>query len=574
MRNRISCIWFLTDDVLDPIRLEAPERVREALLTAGELEPPTDYKSVLKSEWIYRRAWRYRGSFDALTEGKRAVMSIDGLSGAWEIRLNGQKAASGSAVSMETEVTSLLRPGRNDVDIVFLPPDSRELQPEIGFSGACQMKYVEGVVIRDFQMATAPDGSRVAKVTTDATEAVACDFQFTLSGKTARMENTIRKQLSPGVESHDLIPFEEPVQDDRVRVGLQLLVDGKTSDDSVFMEYAAQNAATARGFRAADEFSIAQTKRAGGNAVCSPESAARRMLAADCNLQFMPFVAPLDCRALCAMPDIDSLMALLGGDVSAFDRNAAWRLTGSSRESFEEIRARIGADVPNLRALTRYARYYQAIDLRARAEFARLRGEPFMLDDVFDRQVRCASPALFDGSAPRPAFFALADAWKKHHAFAQPPEAYPADGITNIPIYAVSDEQRHPVTVSATVYRPDGQDTVSASFPVNVFTPGVAGRICAEIPENDYVIVRTRVVSRGFTLSSSDTVVARDARILTHLPLAQLAIDGNEVKNVSTTAALGVAVAGADFFGAILPGERVVLSHPADRQVEGLNVVI
>ena len=574
MRNRISCIWFLTDDVLDPIRLEAPERVRDALLTAGELEPSTDYKSVLKSEWIYRRAWRYRGSFDALADGKRAVLSIDGLAGAWEIRLNGQKAASGSGVSAEAEVTDLLRPGRNDVDVIFLPPDPRELRPEIGFSGACQMKYVEGVVIRDFQMATAPDGSRVAKVTTDAKEAVACDFVFTLSGKTARQEKTIRKLLSPGVESHDFIPFEAPVQDDRVRVALQLLVEGKNSDDSAFMAYSDQSAMPARGFRVTDEFSITQTKRAGGNTVCAPESEARRLQAADSNLAFMPYVAPLDRRALCAMPDIDSLMTLLGGDVSAFDRDAAWRLTGSNRASFEEIRARIGTDIPNLRVLTRYARYYQAIDLRTRAEFARLRGEPFMLDDVFDRQVRCASPALFDGSVPRPAYFALMDAWRKHHAFAQPPESYPADGITNIPIYAVSDELKYPVTVNATVYRPDGQDTVSASFPVSAFTQNVAGRICAEIPENDYVIVRTRVISRGFTLSSSDTVIARDAGILAHLPIAQLVIDGNEVKNVSTTAALGVAVAGSDFFGAILPGERVVLSHPADRQVEGLNIVI
>ena len=574
MKKRIDCIWFLTDDILPPLRLEAPQLVREALLSAGEIDAPTNYKSELKSEWIYRRTWRYRGSFAVPEDGKRAVLSVDGLFGSWTILVNGREAAKGDGVCAEAEITALLQSGRNDLDIVFSAPDANDARPEIGFSGACQMRNADAVMIRDFQMAFAPDGAWVARVTTDSKEAVECDFMFTLSGKEGSVERTQRVSLAGGTETHELTPFDDaPGKGARARVALAALVDGRVSDDGVFMEYIPDEGTASRGFRTSDEFSVSQVARAGGNAVCAADSANNRVMIADQNLAFIPYAPGIGCRALAATPDMDALTALLGDDVSEFEKDAAWRLTGSDRGLMDETRARMGGERQSLRLFARNTRYYQAVDLRERAELARLHREAFLLDDVFDKRVRCASQALFDGNAPRPAYFALMNAWKADHAFAQPPESYPDDGIVNIPIYYVSDNPKQTVSVSASVYMLNGQEVVSASFPVFGRANNLVGRICVEIPEDECFVLRTRVIRRGATLSVSDTIITRDSRKLLHLDTTQLLLDGNELKNVGPVAAVGVAAAGADYFGILLPGERVILTNPEDRQVEGLNII-
>ena len=574
MKKRIDCIWFLTDDILPPLRLEALQRVREALLSAGEIDEPTDYRSELKIEWIYRRTWRYRGSFAAPEDGKCAVLSVDGLSGSWTIQVNGKEAAKGDGVSAEADVTALLQSGRNDLDIVFAAPDANAARPEIGFSGACQMRYADAVMIRDFQMVFAPDGAWTARVTTDSREAVECDFLFTLSGKTGSVERTLRVSLAEGVQTHELTPFDNaPGRGTRVRVGLAALLNGKASDDAAYMEYIPEEGMVARGFMASDEFSVSQVRRAGGNAVCAADSVSNRVMIADQSLAFIPYAPGIGCRALAAAPDMEALMTLLGDDVSAFDKDAAWRLSGSDRGLIEETRARIGEERQSLRVFARDSRYYQAADLRARAESARLHKEPFLLEDAFDGRVRCVSQALFDGNTPRPAYFALMDAWRKDHAFAQPPESYPDDGIVNIPIYYVSDDRKLSVTVSATVYTLSGQELVSASFPVIGRANDLVGRLCVEIPEDECVILRTRVIRHGALLSVSDTIAARDPKKLWRLETTQLILDENELKNVGSVAAVGVAAAGANYFGVLLPGEHVTLTDPTDRRVEGLNIV-
>lgn len=574
MKKRLACDWFLSDGILPPVRLEAPGPVREALFSAGVLEAETGFMSEMKNEWIYRRSWRYLGAFDAPGDGRRVILTVDGLAGKWAIQVNGQTAAEGDAAVSDAEITDLVKEGRNEIAVSFSPPDPGEPRPEIGFSGACQLRYADSVVIKSFQMTTAPDGAWTAHVTTDSTEAAACDFRFTLSGKTVSVERTIHEMLSPGEETRVMTPFDAEATGlgERAKVTVTVLINEKASDESEYLEFIPNTGTAAHGFRVTNGFSVSQTRRAGGNAVCAPDSASVRVMAADHDLMFLPYMSLIGRRALAATPDADALYALLDGDFAAFHADAAWYFTSGDREGLNETREKIGEEVNDLKELTRLTRYIQAIDLRARAEYARIQRETFLVDDAFDSYPRLASRAVFDGDVPRPAFFALLDAWKKDHAFVRPPESFPGDGIVNIPVFYVSDDRKLPVTVNATAYGTDGQEAVSASFPVTARTPDLVGRVCAEIPEDGCLILRTRVILKDVTLSTSDAVITKDLKNLLSLDRTQLLINGDTVQNVGSAAAIGVAVSGADYFGALLPGESVRMIHPTDRRVEGLNI--
>ena len=293
------------------------------------------------------------------------------------------------------------------------------------------------------------------------------------------------------------------------------------------------------------------------------------MAAAEHELTFIPYHSLATQRAARACQRYEALLKLAGDESRVLDP-ALWRLTGCGMDA-PELENLLSAD-GDLEEVCRRSRYRQAISLRDAAEHARMKRIPFLLDGAKDDAPTCLSGALFDldGTA-RPAYFALADAWKAEHAFVLPPESFPADGIVSVPVFYLSDEKMPPCTVNVRAYSMDGQELITAGFPVPGRATDVIGRLCVEMPEDGLLLLRASVLRDGACVSRSDRLIALNDDCLSTLRPVQLLPDNAALRNVSTTVAVGVSVPAAHYFGALLPGETLPLDEPRLTGFEALN---
>lgn len=569
MFSRIHCDWALSDGILPPVRLETPETVAPALRHAGLLKTRAAIMDELAEEWIYRRQWCYSAVFSAEESSSRRLLSVTDLHGDWTLCLNGNVLSSGNALRAEVRIDPSLIKKENRIEIRFQAPDASAIAPELGFCGAISLREIGPVAILTLRAQDSPSEGDCLLAEVDADDERPCQLTFSMRSKIAEYENTLSVNLTRGVQVLSLSPFAAGnwPRGERVIVTLTVFVDGLASDKSAFGVYMPAQAMIPRGFEARNEFAAAACAQAGGNVLCGPADAA--VLACDHRLA----LAAPDDRAVLALSALARealLLRLTDDNLEALEDKALWMLTGSDRSALLATLRPFSLSDIQWPDASRLSRYFQATNLRCRAENARLDEEAFIVKNACDTTPRCASQALFDAdSRPRPAYGALADAWKKDHAFARPPKAFPEDGIINLPIYYVSDESSAGVTINAIALRQDGQELVSATFPALGRANGLVGRLCTEVPEDGLLILRVRVLRNGECVSVSDDVISRRPEDLANLKQTQLIWDGNTLRNAGKSAAVGVSVPGARFFGALLPGETVTASGAPD--AEALN---
>ncbi len=388
-----------------------------------------------------------------------------------------------------------------------------------------------------------------------------------------------------------------------VSLRAEILSGGAVSDVRDARLCLPANDAAPRGFAGADAVSASRAAEIGANALCAPDASRARMAAAEHGLTFVPYHSLATQRAARACQRYEALLKLAGDESRVLDP-ALWRLTGCDMDAPElislrsqnggrdmgapeliSLRSRDGGRGMDASELTRLcspdgdfeevcrrSRYRQAISLRDAAEHARMKRVPFLLDGARDDAPACASGALFDlDGAARPAYFALADAWKSEHAFVLPPESFPADGIVSVPVFYLSDEKMPPCTVNVRACSMDGQELITAGFPVPGRATDVVGRLCVEMPEDGLLLLRASVLRGGACVSRSDRLIALNEECLSALRPVQLLPDASTLRNASTTVAVGVSVPAARYFGALLPGETLPLDEPRLTAFEALN---
>jgi len=354
-----------------------------------------------------------------------------------------------------------------------------------------------------------------------------------------------------------------------VSLRAEILLDGAVSDSRDARLCLPANDAAPRGFAGADAVSASLAAEIGANALCAPDASRARMAAAEHELTFIPYHSLATQRAVRACQRYEALLKLAGDESRVLDP-ALWRLTGCDMDA-PELENPLSAD-GDLEEICRRSRYRQAISLRDAAEHARMKRIPFLLDGAKDDAPTCASGALFDlDGAARPAYFALADAWKAEHAFVLPPESFPADGIVSVPVFYLSDEKMPPCTVNVRAYSMDGQELITAGFPVPGRATDVIGRLCVEMPEDGLLLLRASVLRDGACVSRSDRLIALNDDCLSTLRPVQLLPDNAALRNVSNAVAVGVSVPAARYFGALLPGETLPLDEPRLTGFEALN---
>ena len=357
-----------------------------------------------------------------------------------------------------------------------------------------------------------------------------------------------------------------------VSLRAEILSGGVVSDSRDARLYIPANETAPRGFAGADAVSAALAAEIGANALCAPDASRARMAAAEHELAFIPYHSLAIQRAARACQRYEALLRLAGDESLVLDP-ALWRLTGCDMDA-PELSSLLSSD-SDFEEVCRRSRYRQAIALRDAAEHARMKRVPFLLDGAKDDAPTCLSGALFDlDGAARPAYFALADAWKSEHAFVLPPESFPADGIVSVPAFYLSDEKTPPCTVNVRAYSMDGQELITAGFPVPGRATDVIGRLCVEMPEDGLLLLRASVLRDGACVSRSDRLITLNEACLSALRPVQLLPDAATLRNASNTVAVGVSVPAAHYFGALLPGETLPLDEPRLPGFEALNPLL
>lgn len=574
MRKRVSCNWFLSDGVLAPVRLDAAEYVRDALIHAGVIEKCETVEDEIKNEWIYRRSWVYTAKFQAETrDNAHQILYLDGLKGDWTLCLNEQPILEGCSDSAEADLSKAIRDGENELEIYFDYPTVHKARPQFGFRGACLVREAVGACISSFRMRHDENGNWTADFTVYADEPAACGMNFALRSVSGKLERTYTEELDAGETPFSLTPFgaEALPNGERVTATLTLLINGKPADETDIQEYLPQNTSALRGFCMEDEFTAAAAARAGANAVSGFASARFRTIAADHKLAFAPLEDHTADRADPAMENEKNLSRLTGENLDKLNENAVWYLTDSSTQGLDELYEKLG----DWSKTARISRYQQAAQLRRKAAERRLKNEEFFLADIRDANEKCASRALFDAhDIPRPAYTALMNAWRPLTTFALPPETLPGDGIINLPVYLVCDEPHVVAAVQVSAYRLNGTEIGSTSFPVTGKTTEAVGKLCLEVPKEKYFLLRTSILIADEPPVITDELIAFDDATLFDLPETQILIADNKIQNVGDTAALGVSIPDADFFGTILPGDEIPLKNATNPSVEGLNIYL
>ena len=357
-----------------------------------------------------------------------------------------------------------------------------------------------------------------------------------------------------------------------VSLRAEILSGGVVSDSRDARLYIPADETAPRGFAGADAVSAALAAEIGANALCAPDASRARMAAAEHELAFIPYHSLAIQRAARACQRYEALLRLAGDESRVLDP-ALWRLTGCDMDA-PELSSLLSSD-GDFEEVCRRSRYRQAIALRDAAEHARMKRVPFLLDGAKDDAPTCLSGALFDlDGAARPAYFALADAWKAEHAFVLPPESFPADGIVSVPVFYLSDEKTPPCTVNVRAYSMDGQELITAGFPVPGRATDVIGRLCVEMPEDGLLLLRASVLRDGACVSRSDRLITLNEACLSALRPVQLLPDAATLRNASNTVAVGVSVPAAHYFGALLPGETLPLDEPRLPGFEALNPLL
>ena len=357
-----------------------------------------------------------------------------------------------------------------------------------------------------------------------------------------------------------------------VSLRAEILSGGVVSDSRDARLYIPADETAPRGFAGADAVSAALAAEIGANALCAPDVSRARMAAAEHELAFIPYHSLAIQRAARACQRYEALLRLAGDESRVLDP-ALWRLTGCDMDA-PELSSLLSSD-GDFEEVCRRSRYRQAIALRDAAEHARMKRVPFLLDGAKDDAPTCLSGALFDlDGAARPAYFALADAWKAEHAFVLPPESFPADGIVSVPVFYLSDEKTPPCTVNVRAYSMDGQELITAGFPVPGRATDVIGRLCVEMPEDGLLLLRASVLRDGACVSRSDRLITLNEACLSALRPVQLLPDAATLRNASNTVAVGVSVPAAHYFGALLPGETLPLDEPRLPGFEALNPLL
>ena len=567
MTKKIPCQWFLGDGIADDTRLDAPEDIRSALKTCGILPDEDSVNSRLHSEWIYRRTWVYKTDFKLeKPEAGRVFLELDGLLGKSIIKLNGEELTSGNFASARCEISGRIK-ADNLLEIVFPPESTQELYPLRGFCGSVFIKSTGSTAITALEYELENDYI-VCNIALDTPKATKCTLTFSVQAPAGTLENSITESLSAGYNPLRLTPFEHGTATGQCEITLKLFID-ESESDSIKTAACFLSSASPRGFVTQKPALIELAAAAGATSVfsdaCDDIDFRLTTSAARCGLALKKCEACDVYTCATALQKASILSDICGGELELLNRSSIWKLTDSDKSAYDDARSIASVD---LNAIVSVSRYLQAVKLKRLAESVRVKNGTFALKDVANGKDSCASCGLIDRDGGlRPAYYAIMNVWEKEHAFISIPDTLPYDGIFNADVMYVCDEFSAGTSIKTTLYALNGSELVSVSLPV--YSPGAVGKMLIELPGDGFALARSEVMRLGKLVSVSDCMISLNGE---QIPPTQLICENERVTNVGENTAIGVCIPGADWFGALLPGEFVSIPDRSPGFVEGLNI--
>lgn len=566
MYRRVPCDWFLCDGIFKPVRLDSPLLISDALEEAGVTAEKGSFMDLLASEWIYRRFWTYSAEFLLADEkNKRAFLKLTGLKGARSVKLNGSELISGGASSEECEVTGRLAES-NRIEIVFPPDAGHALHPQTGFGGMLLSKKTGDAVINSISA----DESGNVNLAVDCLSDQSVTVKYTLSCGEKRSENEFTENLTKGLNRLEHKPFDALVAGARNDILAELIIKKQISDEVSCCMFVKEDSAPLRGFEVSNEALIGLAAKAGANCAfigSGMDAGAFSVLAARHGLSCLE-TGEGAVKAEAAL-QLEDVLREIAGRSENLREEALWKLTDSDKSCFD--RAFENTASGDIDSAVRASRYMQAVELRNAALMSRANGKQFILAGADEGLSAPGSCAIIDDDRHvRPAYCALANAWRARCGFTQVTDAIPDDGIFSANVYAVNDDKDAvPMAVRVTAYDLEGNALNTSSFTA---MPGMAfsGRFITEMPKDGACILRTVLTDAEGNETVSDEAVVREGIKYDNLPETQILVTPEGVVNAGKTAALGLCVKEAGFFGCLMPGKSIA----ADRAegVEGLNI--
>ena len=552
---RLSENWTLDDGITEPVSLSEVETVDKALVEAGIVKSAYNGTERINVEWTHRRKWRYCVRFDAPENDERLTLETQGIHGTAEISVNATFVGTVDKEHPDLEISSAAVDGENLLEFTFAPSgiDERNPLPKIGLETAPR------IIPSNYLSQTRFTVDREAK------NAVFTAL-YHISG---RYEAVI------GYSSEDGEGFETQPIPYEVRTGMRknefaLEADLIGNCDAIRLlirrngvicctcdERLTKPKGNGKYGIAAGKLETARIcLKTGADALDAPGWIKKRF----------PQMSKANGEKIFPGNAFTNEKAFDSAGYGDFDKDPAWRLSGVKEKILRDLSDAERFDVHRSIAETRFR---QALDLRETAEKKRIAGEKVCVVCA-DPDEEIYSASLFDGcDMPRPAFYALRQAWQTLHVCMMPKERTVKENVqTAVPVYLLCDDGRFEVcSVDVAAYTLDGRMISGASYPARTDTCMKVCDFVFQTPTGpQMILLRATAKSGGNTVDTWDGILCVGTEKY-DIPKAKIRFVNDRAENLSVNAAVGVSANG---FQTVLPGESLLLNGASS--LEGLNI--
>lgn len=505
--HRLNSDWTLTDDILEPIRLDRPMTIYDALRREN-LVPDAHYGMNLNAcEWIYNHTFTYEKKFDLppANDTERTELCFEKMFGKCIVHVNDQHIE--PFAPGRYDITGVVQPTDNLLHVIAYETGSHDpnFRYPIGISGSVSITGTNRITVIREEFSAAEDE-------------LCCDLTILahISGK-FRFTCVISREGEP-IATHEahqrLIAAEQDVSlrfplpenaggmydvqltiehngllCDRLRATFAIPV--KVADEAVFSisgnsDYNLEPAITAllpllkdAGFTSiAFSFDDLRTRRV----ATRMQELGLNMTEADPSAGYF-----FGCMSLEAMTKYAAGTPL----------PVAWRLRNKLNPNIDALNTKFGKITrENFAAAIRLE---QAADVFNSLVADRMAGKTPQLRCCVDDFPVFYSVSLIDPEGPRPALYAAKQALQPVLAVAECDDVLPCGTLLKLPIRLLTRNARPlPVSVTAAMYTPEGGVIASVSFSAMPGGEPRLGELNVDIPAGlRYALLRTTVEASG-----------------------------------------------------------------------------
>ena len=501
--HRLNSDWTLTDGILEPIRLDHPRTIYDALRREN-LVPDANYGLNLNAcEWISNHSFAYEKKFDLppSNDTERTELHFEKMFGQCTVTVNDQKIV--PFAPGKYDITGAARPTDNTLRVYPEAAGNPKRFP-LGISGSVSIIGTNRITVINDEFSA--DDELCCSLTILAH--ISGKFRFTCvisrEGEPVATHETHQRLIAAkqAVSLHFPLPENAGGMYD-VQLTIEhngLLCDRLRSTFAIPAKAADEAVCGITGDPREDSETaitalLPLLKDAGFTAVCFSDEALRtRRIATR-----MQELGLLSAERTLPAPSFPGCMT--GEAMQKYAAGAplpvAWRLRNNMNPDIDVLETRFGKITrENFAAAIRLNQAQNVFDALVSA---RKNGATPALQCGADAFPLFCSPALADAEGPRPALYAARQALQPLLAVTDCEDVLPTGAVLKLPVLLLARNARPlPVSVTATMYTPEGGVIASVSFSAMPGGEPKLGELNVDIPAGlKYVLLRTTVEASG-----------------------------------------------------------------------------